>query len=278
MIILAKKNGRLVLPTPKGFGIGGQQNYYFSHMLNCLYDCRYCFLQGMYPSAHYVIFVNFEDFATEIGNLMSEHSGQTCYFFSGYDCDSLAFDGVTQFLDFFIPFFALYPQAVLELRTKSANIRPLLQHQPIGNCVVAFSLSPELVAQEFDHKAPPVLKRLQAMQQLAAAGWKIGLRFDPLIDVEEFEILYQQFIEQIFLTVPAAAIHSVSVGPLRFPQKMYQKIVKLYPREKLFAQSLTKRSQNYSYSPERELYMKNIVLENLQNYLNKNLLFECSIP
>ena len=89
-INLAKKNGRLVLPTPKGFGIGGQQNYYFSHMLNCLYDCRYCFLQGMYPSAHYVIFVNFEDFATEIGILMSEHSGQTCYFFSGYDCDSLA--------------------------------------------------------------------------------------------------------------------------------------------------------------------------------------------
>ena len=22
-------------------------DWYFSHMLNCLYDCRYCFLQGM---------------------------------------------------------------------------------------------------------------------------------------------------------------------------------------------------------------------------------------
>ena len=59
-LILAKKRGKRVLPTPEGFGIGGSQNYYFSHMLNCIYDCRYCFLQGMYPSAHQVIFLKLE--------------------------------------------------------------------------------------------------------------------------------------------------------------------------------------------------------------------------
>ena len=53
-LILARKHGNLVLPVPEGFGIGDGPNYYFSHMLNCLYDCRYCFLQGMFRSAHYV--------------------------------------------------------------------------------------------------------------------------------------------------------------------------------------------------------------------------------
>src|ERR1700761_7795137 len=57
-LILAKKFDHFVLPTPAGYGIGGTHNFYFSHMLNCIYDCRYCFLQGMYNSAHYVIFVN----------------------------------------------------------------------------------------------------------------------------------------------------------------------------------------------------------------------------
>ena len=37
---------KLVHPVPATYGIGGDENYYFSHMLNCLYDCRYCFLQG----------------------------------------------------------------------------------------------------------------------------------------------------------------------------------------------------------------------------------------
>ena len=65
-LILAKNSGKLVHSVPPTYGIGGTRNFYFSHMLNCLYDCRYCFLQGMYPSAHYLLFVNYEDFFDEI--------------------------------------------------------------------------------------------------------------------------------------------------------------------------------------------------------------------
>ena len=50
-LILAKQTGKLVHQIPPSYGVGGTNNYYFSHLLNCLYDCRYCFLQGMYPSA-----------------------------------------------------------------------------------------------------------------------------------------------------------------------------------------------------------------------------------
>ena len=65
-LILAAKHPEFVHAAPSGYGIGGGQNYYFSHMLNCVYDCRYCFLQGMFQSAAWVVFVNFEDFAEEI--------------------------------------------------------------------------------------------------------------------------------------------------------------------------------------------------------------------
>lgn len=72
-LILAEKQGAHVLPTPPGYGIGGRANYYFSHILNCLYDCRYCFLQGLYQSAHYVFFLNFEDSQSEIDRLLAAH-------------------------------------------------------------------------------------------------------------------------------------------------------------------------------------------------------------
>ena len=61
-LILAHKHGNRVIETPPGYHIGGENNYYFSHMLNCIYDCRYCFLQGMYRSANYVVFINYDDF------------------------------------------------------------------------------------------------------------------------------------------------------------------------------------------------------------------------
>ena len=77
------------------------ENYYFSHMLNCLYDCKYCFLQGMFNSANYLIFVNYEDFLVEIKKILSTKKKRVC-FFSGYDCDSLALEKITSFLKNFL--------------------------------------------------------------------------------------------------------------------------------------------------------------------------------
>ena len=104
-IILAKKYGNFILKTPPKFNIGFKNNYYFSHMLNCIYDCKYCFLQGMFNSANFIIFVNYEDFFKEIENLLKRNPNNKICFFSGYDCDSLALEKVTKFLDSFLIFF-----------------------------------------------------------------------------------------------------------------------------------------------------------------------------
>jgi len=104
-LILAKKFKQFALEAPLGYGIGAQHNFYFSHMLNCIYDCRYCFLQGMYRSAHYLLFVNFEDFAHSIEEIRSKYPDKEVHFFSGYDCDSLALDQVTKFSEYFVPLF-----------------------------------------------------------------------------------------------------------------------------------------------------------------------------
>ena len=84
-LILAKKHDNFVLPAPSGFGLDSQKNFYFSHMYNCIYDCRYCFLQGMYSSANYLLFVNFEDFFTSISETIHNNAGSSLTFFSGLD-------------------------------------------------------------------------------------------------------------------------------------------------------------------------------------------------
>ena len=132
-LILAKKHKGFVLEAPDSYGIGGENNYYFSHMLNCIYDCRYCFLQGMYRSAHYVLFVNYEDFTTEIENVLNQHNKEKVWFYSGYDCDSLALDPVTNFSEFILNFFQQQQRAYLEFRTKSTQIRSLLKTDPMEN-------------------------------------------------------------------------------------------------------------------------------------------------
>lgn len=275
-LILAQKPSSRINVSPQGFGIGGAKNYYFSHMLNCLYDCRYCFLQGMYSSAHYVVFVNYEDFMLDIENLCKQTS-ERLYFFSGYDCDSLAYEPVTQFVKEFLPFFRGLKNGILELRTKSTNIKELLQQPPIDNCIIAFSFTPQEISEAVEHKVPAVNKRIQAIKALTDYGWSVGLRFDPIIYHSEFKTIYTNLINQIFNAVPADKLHSVSLGPMRFPEKMYQHIVKLYPHDPLLAHPLYRHNKVYSYKKELEVKMKEWINHLLEQHVNKTILFECHI-
>ena len=77
-LVLAEKLNRRVLPIPAGYGIDGARGYYFSHLLNGLYDCRYCFLGGMFRSAHYVLFVNYEDLIHDIDAICGGADGDVC--------------------------------------------------------------------------------------------------------------------------------------------------------------------------------------------------------
>jgi len=273
-LILAQKDGERVLPTPDQYHIGGQHNYYFSHMLNCIYDCRYCFLQGMYRSANYVVFVNYEDFFADIKTVAAQHEKPSWYF-SGYDCDSLALEPITQFVEHCLDAFNHIPQAWLELRTKSTQIRPLLNRTAINNCVVAFSLSPEEIVQAEEHKTASLEKRITALQQLQAHGWKIGLRFDPLIQAYEFETIYGRMFEQVLSAIDIEAVHSVSLGPFRLPREFHKKMIKLYPDSKLLSAQLEYNGTHVSYPEKSEKAMIDWCKTTLLGHITPEQYFPC---
>mgnify|MGYP001161000753 FL=1 len=273
-LILAKKHKGFVLPAPEGFGIGGNENYYFSHMYNCIYDCRYCFLQGMYSSANFVLFVNFEDFDLEIKSLISKNKNIT--FFSGYDCDSLALENITGFASHILPLFRDNPLALLEFRTKSIQIKPLDKITPIDNCIMAYSLMPDKMSLELDKKAPTIKRRISTIKKLSEMGWKIGLRFDPLIYGKNWKDYYRELHEEIYSSLNLNTVHSISYGPLRFPSAMYNKIFDLYPEEKLFTGPFEQNNKVISYKKEVEEEMTDYCQSISLKHLPKSIIFKCN--
>ena len=274
-LILAKKQKGFVLPTPDGYGIGSDLNYYFSHMMNCIYDCRYCFLQGMYRSANYVVFINYESFADEIRKVANQHKNKPVYFFSGYDCDSLALEPITKFIDFILPVFESLPNAFLELRTKSTQIRGLLDRPVLDNCIVAFSLSPDNIVNSLEAKTASLDKRIDALVKLQSKGWKIGLRFDPIIYFEEYQEAYSELFKKVFDVLNVDAIHSVSLGGFRLPVKFFKNMVKLYPDEKLFASSLKEKDGMIAYEKNLEQEVLKYCENEILIYLPREKYFPC---
>lgn len=249
-MILAEKHGARIHSAPPAYGTGGAQHYYFSHMLNCVYDCRYCFLQGMYRSANYLVFVNYEDFIHDIEKIVAAAGNDEIWFYSGYDCDSLAFEPITGFAEFFIPKFSQWNNAVLELRTKSTQIRCLLEMQPLDNVVIAFSLNSDEVATNIEERAPSIERRLHAMRKLQQAGWTVAARLDPLIWYAEFEQGYEKLIHKMLQQLDCDALHSVSLGSFRLPDGFFKILAKLYPEHWLFASGIEARDGQHGYTEQ----------------------------
>ena len=247
-LILANKNGVKLYEAPNDHAIGAPNNYYFSHMLNCPFDCRYCYLQGKFNSANYVLFVNYEDFLADIDEVRQRHSGAV-HVFAGYDCDSLAFEPVTGFVQWLVEHLRPSPGFFVELRTKSAQIRQLLKTAPNASCLVAYSLSPQLIVSEIENGTADLNERLNALRQLQDAGWSVGLRLDPLIDFEGCENVYAEFFQQIASSISLTNVHSVTLGTMRFPANYFKKLTNLYPREALFATMASTSEGAIGYPP-----------------------------
>lgn len=202
-----------------------------------------------------VLFVNYEDFQSEIKHRLTEHPGEEVFFFSGYDCDSLAYEPISRFVTAFLPFFAQHPSAILELRTKSIQIRALMSTPAIPNCIVAFSLAPQQLVAAYEAGTPSLIKRLRAMQALAQAGWQVGIRLDPLIWHADWKAQYAQLIDQLSI-LPPSSVHSITLGTLRFPRTVYQNMRRIYPTEPLLVDAMvTDHRTSAFFDPARHRAM-----------------------
>ncbi|NNE38780.1 MAG: DNA photolyase [Gammaproteobacteria bacterium] len=274
-LILAKKQNHFIKPAPPEYGIGGDINYYFSYMLNCIYDCRYCFLQGMYRSANYVLFINYEDFLKEIRKTCNNHTNKSCHMFSGYDCDSLAMEPLTGFMQFLLPQISDISNLLVELRTKSTQIRTLLDRPPQDNCVIAYSLLPDQLAKALDHKAPNIFRRLSAIRKLQDHGWKIGLRFDPLIYDSDMETIYEDFFSEIASQIDAKKIHSISIGTFRLPSSYFNTLAGYYPTDKLILSPLKNSNKMVSYEQDIKKKMLTYCYEQIHRHFDEKIIYPC---
>lgn len=212
-LILAVKHGRLIYPGARVCQSFGNSHFcYTSTVMNCVYDCEYCYLQGMYPSGNIVLFVNLEDFFEETDRLLSEHPLYLCV---SYDTDLLALEGITGFAGKWVDFASKRPNLTIEIRTKAAYI-PDFEKAPLPkNVIYAWTLSPDAVTDGFEHRTPRLDARLCAVRAAIDAGLTVRLCFDPMIYLPDYQKIYSEFYSRVFVEINASDILDVSLGLFR---------------------------------------------------------------
>ena len=244
-LFIAEKTGDLVKEAPNAYGLSGEKHFYFIHAYNCIYECQYCYLQGYFNSPDIVLFVNHDEIVNSMRTIMqNENSNNRIWFHAGEFSDSLALSHLTNELDIYWDFFREFPTAILELRTKSANIKVLENLKPLKNTIISFSMSPDKEIKQFDLLTAGLKGRLKSIEKLASHGYHIGLHFDPIIYSEDIFKRYHTLFEQVFSILPTRQLEYISLGVVRFTKDVYFEVEKNYPNSALLQESFIKSFDN----------------------------------
>ncbi len=274
-LFLAKKKGQLIKKTPDAYGTDGDNHFYFIHAYNCIYECEYCYLQGYFHTPDLVLFVNHDEIINEMARISKNYP--SVWFHAGEFSDSLALSHITDEFDIYWDFFKKNKNAKLELRTKSVNIKNIMNKEPLENIITTFSLSSSQSSKEHDLKTPSTNARLKALKKLSDKGFQLGIHFDPIIYQENLEKNYDKLISDLLEKVNIDLINYFSIGVVRFTENVYKEVKKNYPSSKIHLGPYTKSfDEKIRYSrPTREWMLSKIKDLLIKNGIENKKIYLC---
>jgi spore photoproduct lyase len=120
---------------------------------------------------------------------------------------------------------------MMEIRSKSANIKPILDLWFIPkNTEFAFSLNPQKLIDEYEKGTSSLDDRIKAINILLEKGYKVWLRFLPLLPVKNYKEIYSEFVWEIKQKIDIKKVSSTFVSGLLYTTADYSNILKKYPK------------------------------------------------
>ena len=270
-LILAVKKDNLLYPGSHHAQDFGYPNFFYNTpVINCIYNCDYCYLQGKYPSANLVVFVNQSDFfaATKTAIQSRADPASPLYLALSYDTDLLAFESRVPFCRDWIEFTRREPELIVEIRTKSANFRHLRKVEPCSRVILAWTLSPDIVVSRYEKATPTLSRRLESARQALDSGWPVRLCLDPIMEIPQWRRIYEECIERVFSTLAPDQIRDVSVGSFRMNKDQYDRIRRQRPNSDIYYRDYDNRQGTVTYPRQVGREMTDIVCAFLERYIN----------
>jgi spore photoproduct lyase len=201
---------------------------------NCPMDCSYCVLQAYLNNPLLTLYSNLGDLLQEIDLFLSERPRSLLRLGTGELSDSLALEPIFPVSQLLVPFFSENENAILELKTKSAEIGHLLPLNHRGRTVISWSLNPPEVIEGEERRTASLGERIEAAYRCQEAGYPLGFHFDPILDYEGWEKGYRETVFRLFDRIDPKRVIWISLGGFRYPRELKKISKERFPATKIF--------------------------------------------
>ncbi len=212
---IEKQKGKILKKCPgqKGYVCCGL--YVLETALGCPFFCHYCVLQNYIQKKNFIIYEGIEKLKKEIKTFKGIRIT------TGQFSDSL---GIEKFYPYLEKIYKIIfgKNITLEIKTKSTNIKPLLKLKSKKQIIAGFSLNSKKVYLNFEEGTASPSKRIEAAKVLQDEGFFLSFHFDPIIH----SYSYDEIIDELTEKINEERVLWISLGVLRYPEKVYWEILK----------------------------------------------------
>ena len=241
----------------------------------CIAMCMYCYLVCNYNKCAYLrLFVNREQMLEKIIKKANESTQNLC-FEIGSNSDLILENTTTNNLVWTIENFANSKKGLLTFPTKFHMVDPILNINGKEKIIIRMSVNPEDIINKIEFGTSRLKERINALNKLKEAGYKVGILIAPIIMINNWEKLYEDllillnetlseevkkevFFELIFMTY--SYIHRM-INNEAFPNA-----IELFDKN-----IMTMRGRGkYMYKQEYKEYGKSYMLKIMNKYFPNN--------
>ena len=270
-LILAKKQPPFIYPATDIIQDSGFSNFYYcTPILNCIYNCEYCFLQGMYSSANIVVFTNTVEVKDAVKKQILErkYPDEPLLLSLSYNTDILALENILPLTKQWIDFANNTDDLFMEIRTKSGLTSSFNKLKPSKKILFAWTLSPNNIIQKYEHKTPLLERRIMSIQKIVDSGWPVRLSFDPILIYPNWKEDYKQMFERIKETISGDKIFDITIGVFRMSDDFFNRIKKTKPDSDLFYNNYDNSNNVKTVTKDQKEMVRDFALSQLDGYCN----------
>ena len=241
----------------------------------CIAMCMYCYLVCNFNKCSYMrLFVNREQMLDKIKKVANKNE-KDLVFEIGSNSDLVLENTITNNLVWTIENFASNHKGLLTFPTKFSMVDPILPLNHNGKIIFRMSVNPQEIIREIEIGTSPLKNRVEAINKVKEAGYKVGILIAPVILVDNWKELYKELIEYLYenltekvkkdvffeiIFMTYSYIHRM-INKAAFPNK-----TELYNKE-----IMTVRGRGrYMYKKEEKQQAEKYIRELLKKYFSQN--------
>ena len=237
----------------------------------CTAACMYCYLFCNYNKCSYLrLFVNREEMLDKIIKVANKEE-RNLTFEIGSNSDLILENTITGNLPWTIENFAKSPKGMLTFPTKFDMVDDILDIDHQGKVIIRMSVNPEEIINKVEFGTSRLKGRIEAINKLKDAGYKVGILIAPVIMVENWKELYLELIKQLSDSLSnevkkdlffEVIFMTYSYVHTKINEEAFPNAINLYDKEKMTGRGRGKYMYKNEYRKDGAKFFR----ENLEKY------------